>query len=71
MYKGYLCHLLTVKDLEHEVPCIDFVSVVNIGFGKKGKFRLRYKVHYESLQQVGKITERLVFYSSVFHVSML
>ena len=26
---GYLCHLVRVNDLEHEVPSIDSVSVVN------------------------------------------
>ena len=61
--KVYLCHLVRVEDLEQEVSSIDFVSVVNMGYGKKGKLR-RYIGHYEILQQVGKITKRVGFCSS-------
>ena len=27
--KGYLCHLVEVNELEHEVPSIDSMSIVN------------------------------------------
>ena len=62
--KGYACHLVGVEDIEQEVFFIDFVSVVNMGFDKKGKLSLRYIGHYEILQEVSIITKRLGFCSS-------
>ena len=29
MSKGLLCHLATVNDLDHDIPSIDLVHVVN------------------------------------------